>query len=181
MKIQTKCPTRTTVEQFVEFVEVGGVRQKNTFEREVTWVHDSETQQIFLHGGKVVFKGPVTNDYYGYLSSFLRPDAHAIENVAASYGVTADSTMEIQLVARLFKRPYHETSENKVANQREGKPREYTHLPSSWRQEVVSEHGSSYPALEEVTIDECVVWSSKNTLEQNALAAQAFAERCAME
>ncbi|MDT8925222.1 hypothetical protein RBE51_20730 [Pseudomonas taiwanensis] len=181
-QFRTECPTSKTTEKFVQFVDVGGKRQKMPFEREVVWVQESETTLLFMHGGKVVRQGPVTNDYYGYLTSFTRTDAHGAELLAQEYGVTPESTLEIHLVTTITRRPCLETEADQVANgEASGQRRQYSHLPDTWRQETVVDGEVRYLDLEAVTVATGLVWSSKNAAEQNASLAQAFAQQWAAQ
>lgn len=181
-QFRTECPTSKTTEKFVQFVEVGGALQKKPFEREVIWVQESETALFFMHGGKIVRQGPVTSDYYGYLTSFTRTDAHGTELLAQEYGVTSESTLEIHLVTTITRRPYLETEADQAMNATAtGLSRQYTPIPSTWRQEVVVDGEPRYPDLEAVKIATGLVWSSKNSAEQNASLAHAFAEQWAAQ
>lgn len=181
-QFRTECPTSKTTEKFVQFVEVGGTRQKAPFEREVIWVQESETALLFMHGGKIVRKGPVTNDYYGYLTSFTRTDAHSAELLAQEYGVSPESTLEIHLVTTITRKPCIETETDQAVNATAaGLSRQYTPIPPAWRQEVVVDGELRYPDLEAVTVATGLVWSSKHSAEQNAGLAQAFAEQWAAQ
>lgn len=176
-QFRTECPTSKTTEKFVQFVEVGGTRQKTPFEREVIWVQESETALLFMHGGKIVRQGPVTNDYYGYLTSFTRAEAHGAELLAQEYGVTPESTLEIHLVATITRRPCIETEADQAVNAAAaGLSRQYTLIPPAWRQETMVDGEALYPDLEAVTVATGIVWSSKNTPEQNDLLARDFSK-----
>jgi hypothetical protein len=178
---RTECPTSKTTEKFVQFVEVGGTRQKTPFEREVIWVQESETALLFMHGGKIVRQGPVTNDYYGYLTSFTRAEAHGAQLLAQEYGVTPESTLEVHLVATITRRPCIETEADQAVNAAAtGLSRQYTQIPSEWRQEKMVDGEPLYPDLEAVIVATGIVWSSKNSAMQNAGLAQAFAEQWAV-
>jgi hypothetical protein len=161
----------------VQFVSVGSTRQKFSFNHEVVWVVESETTVVFKHGGKVVRTGSVFNDYYGFLSSFGARPIQEVEAVARDFSVDAQSSMEIQLVTKLCKNPYIEREEDQATNaQAGGETKQYSLIPTDWCIEISDDQSgeSLYPALEMMLVSEQVLWSSKNTPEQNSDVANAF-------
>jgi hypothetical protein len=169
---------KRTLESFVQHTHVAGERVKNTFEREIVWLQSSETTLTFVHGGQVLMTGEGTNDYYGYLTSF-REGANNPQAAAAKYQVSQDSSLEIQLVVRLFITPVFESDEDKESNKAfaERKRRTFTRIPDEWRKETVIEGETLFPALEAQDIDKAVVWSSKHSAAECEAMAQAFRDK----
>jgi hypothetical protein len=169
---------KRTLESFVQNTYVAGERVKHAFEREIVWLQSSETTLTFVHGGKVLKTGADTNDYYGYLTSF-RQDAHDPQATADEFQVTQDSSLEIQLVVRLFITPVFESAEDKESNKAfaERKRRTFTRIPEEWRKETIVDGHPLFPALEAQDIDQAVVWSSKLTPAECEAQAQAFRDK----
>lgn len=169
---------KRTLESFVQHTYVAGERIKHAFEREIVWLQSSETTLTFIHGGRVLKKGADTSDYYGYLTSF-QSGAHDPQATADQYQVTENSSLEIQLVVRLFITPVFESDENKESNKAfaERKRRTFTRIPDEWRKEAVIDGETLFPALEAQDIDQAVVWSSKLTVAECDALAQAFRDK----
>lgn len=169
---------KRTLESFVQHTYVAGERVKHAFEREIVWLQSSETTLTFVHGGQVLKTGADTSDYYGYLTSF-NPGAHDPQATADKYQVGQDSSLEIQLVVRLFIIPVFESDENKESNKAfaERKRRTFTRIPDEWRKEAVIDGDTLFPALEAQDIDQAVVWSSKLTAVECDALAQAFRDK----
>jgi len=169
---------KRTLESFVQHTYVAGERVKHAFEREIVWLLSSETTLTFVHGGRVLKTGSANTDYYGYLTSF-RPGGHDPQAAADEYQVNQDSSLEIQLVVRLFITPVFESDEDKESNKAfaDRKRRTFTRIPEEWRKEVVSDGETLFPALEAQDIDQAVVWSSKLTAVECDALAQAFRDK----
>jgi len=179
----TTCPETRTQEKFVQFLKVGASNQKFEFDHEIVWFHESESSVKFMHGGKLLKQGPTFNDYYGYLGSFSERNINDVMSIAADYGVTQESSLEIQLVVQLCQKPNIESEEDKISNAKvthPGESRQYSFVPNDWRKAVKDDETGEnlYLNIESVLAAEAVVWSSRNTPEQNAALANAFRETC---
>jgi hypothetical protein len=181
-KIQTQCPVvEVTSEKFVEFVNVGGERQVMEFTREVSWVQESSTELLFVHGNLVIKKGPEYSDYYGYMKSLQLEDARRF---ADEYSITDQSSLKLIAKTKIIKRAYLETEEDKAVNLGRGVRSAFTYssIPEKWFQrgpeidEIPSLiHGRE---LNQVLVYEDV-WSSHNSDEENQKIIEAFKQHWA--
>ncbi|WP_241032664.1 MULTISPECIES: hypothetical protein [Pseudomonas] len=186
----TSCPVvRRNIETFHQSVYLGGVHSMESFERPILWIQESETRVLYLHGGKVLHNGPDYGDYYGYLTSFInRNEDDDKTSEAKTFGITCQSTLEMQLVTRIHQIPMIETDADRQENASRAtrglKTRQYTRIPEDWRKEMACEHspsGKYYPGLEKVMVVEVVTWSSKRTKEENQAFAADFIQEWAVE
>ncbi|MBP5959856.1 hypothetical protein [Pseudomonas aeruginosa] len=179
--IRTCSPiAKRTTETFVDHVNIGGERQRVEFQREVIWLQESETQLLYVHGGKILTKGPCHNDYYGYLTS-LNPQELGALNLADHFSVDQQSALDIQLVTTVFLIPVHESNENKEHNRT--KPADYrdhySYIPDGWRYERQSDGHTIYPQPEREELGKEIVWSTQWSEEENLRKLEDFKRRWA--
>lgn len=179
----SSCPVAArTTETFVEYTSIAGERRRFEFTKPIIWLQESEAQVQFLHGGKLLKEGSTHSDYYGYLTSFRNPNT---EGIAAHYGITLESSLELVIVATVFRTPAIETDETRAHNLTRPPRRKpmYAQVPQSWCKEIDSEFtpdGKAYPPLDRVDQGKGVVWSSKNDPEQNRVLAEQFLQQWAV-
>lgn len=166
-EFRSQCPiVDRTQETFVDFVYVGGERQRVEFTKPINWLQESESRIQYLHGGKLLKECSTYNDYYGYLTS-IDPEP-AIE-LCNHYGITPESTLELVILTTVFQKPATETPDTIERNR--SQPANYktihAYVPDSWRKESEEDGHKIFPILGNRTLHEGVVWSSKNTPEQN--------------
>lgn len=181
-QIRTACPVaERTIETFVQFVTIGGERQRVEFKREIVWLQESETQLEFVHGGEVVSSGACANDWFGLFSSIDPADLGA-QSAAKRFKVDASSSLEIQLVTSVFLNPVFESPENKQTNL--SQPANYrscfSYIPDSWRYERQDEHGLVYPQPQKRILAREVTWSTKWTDEERVNRIEDFKKRWAI-
>lgn len=181
----TGCPVaKKGMEKFVQYLIVGGERQRIEFEREILWLQQSEATVRAMHGGEVVDTLSTSNDFYGYLTSFSERNAvgEAVQ-YANRFSVTAESSMSVEVFVRVMLVPCVETKE--CAEHNRTKPSnykaQYAYLPDDWRKEVIENGERLYPMLTNQVLVNEVVWSSKNTPEQNKEIADQFIEKWSMK
>lgn len=184
-KFHTGCQVvERTEETFVEHVSIGGERRRIEFTKPILWIQESEALIQFKHGGHVLKEGDTHNDFYGYLTSIEHQNP---AGMAKAYSVTQDSSLEIVILAKVFKRPAIETTETIKNNASRFDPRYkcmYAYVPDGWRREAESEHtpdGKCYPMLGCVELGTGIIWTSKNTPEQNAALANEFKTKWAIK
>ncbi|MBC8741844.1 hypothetical protein F6X40_35440 [Paraburkholderia sp. UCT31] len=176
---KTHCPVvKRTTETFTEFVTVGGERRRMTFEKDIVWIQESETKRLFRHGGEVLKEGSTTTDYYGYLTSF-RDENESSERSMQFYGITPESSLELVLMTTIRLSPATETAETLEHNRKKlpDYKAQYADVPNDWRQEVVADGETLWPYLQPIKLAQEVVWSSKNTPEQNEALEQEFTRK----
>lgn len=184
----TTCPVvRRKMETFHQPIHVGGELKIESFDRPILWVQESETQVVYLHGGKILLKGAEFSDYFGYLTSFVNREDYDKTVSASDYDITEQSSLEMQLVTRIMQIPMIETDSDREYNAKAThngtRSRQYTRIPEEWRKEMPCEHspsGKYYPTLEPVLIVEAVVWTSKRSAEDNQAFEKAFIEEWAV-
>jgi hypothetical protein len=165
-----------TNETFVEFVTMGGERKPVEFQREVTWILESETEFLYVHGGLVIKHGPAYHDYYGYLKSMELEDAKAL---ADEYSITQDSSLSLVAKTKILKVPVLETDEDKANNhaKHEGLRSTYSQIPETWLQaDGVIDDIAQYVRgneLKQVLVYQ-EVWSSEKGDEDNQKILEAF-------
>lgn len=177
--IHSSCPiARRSHETFVEWSTIGGERRRFEFNREVLWLQESESQIRFVHGGQVLKECSTYNDYYGYLTSADSLDKEAVRE-AQAYGITRQSTLVLEVVARVFQTPVIETEEAALHNRtKPAKAKsQWAHVPDDWRKEVFEDGQKIWPSLARVSMGEEVVWSSKLSEEASAALLQGFKDR----
>ena len=171
---------KTTQETFVQHVTVGDERRRVEFVKPIRWIQMSESQALFLHGGKVLREENTYNDFYGYLSSI---DESAAEHTAKQFEITRESSLELVIRTTVFLSPARET-EDTVRYNRDKKPGHkslFAEIPWDWRQEVKDvENQVSYPRLARIEIASADTWSSKNSASENALLKESFCQKWAV-
>lgn len=166
-----------TREIFVEHVSVGGKVRRIDFEEEILWLRESNTQMSYIHGGRVLSESGLYSDFHDFLT-FADGESNAAEAMASSWGITPDSSLVAELKIRVYLSPVISTDETKAWNNRN--PRccpQYERLPSNWRKEINSPYDEGkkiFPQLEDKILTDEVVWSSKNTREENMRKANSF-------
>jgi hypothetical protein len=179
---RTKCSVfRHTKETFVERVIVAGQPARFEFTKDILWVLQSESQQLFVHGRRVLKEGATCNDYYGYLTS-TKQDSPSYESICTHWGVSRESSLEIQRMTTVFLSPAIETDANREENLRypDHLPM-YSYIPDGWRQESMEDGDMWFRRLERVAIAEEVTWSSKLTPAENAAKLTWFQEHFTLE
>lgn len=181
----TSCPVvRQTEETFVEYVTVGGQRQRMAFTKQVLWLQESEAAVQFVHGGEVVDDIATTNDHYGYLSSIrVDLDDGTLARLARKYSIEQNSSLELRVTATVFMQPVVETEEGRKHNRERG-PRmkaRYACVPDAWRKELLKDGQTVWPTLARVVLGTGIVWSSQNTPEKNESLAAAFRAQWAVK
>lgn len=166
----TGCPVvKRSQEIFVQRINIGGEPRRVEFTKDILWIQASEVTVQFLHGGQVLKEGRTYNDFYGYLTSFDREACRVCE-ISEQYSITSESSLELVLLATVFLDPATETKET-IKNNRD-KPSNYksmyAYVPDDWRKEVIENGDTFYPQLERIVLGSDVVWSSRNTPEQNS-------------
>jgi len=164
-------------ELLCQHVLVGGESKKVEFTKEVLWLQGSESDLLFMHGGKDIKKLTTRNDFYGYLSSCEMDDE--ILGILKHYKIDQSSTIELVIRATVFLSPAIETAETIANNLRkpETYKSEYAYIPDDWRKESLSDDGKPYwPTLNREELLTRVVWSSKNSAEQNNKLLSDFRE-----
>lgn len=177
----TRCPViKRGPEKFAQHMTVGGERQCVEFEREIVWLQQSEAIVRIMHGGRIVDTLASCNDHYGYLSSFGEKTAvgEALR-YAREFSVTPESSMSVEVVASVLLSPCIETKE--CAEYNRTRPANYkmqfAYVPDDWRQKVIEDGECLFPTLKNRLLGNAVVWSSKNTPEQNKELAEQFVEK----
>lgn len=181
----TGCPVvRESNEVFVQHVTVGTERRRLEHTQRILWIAESEAQMQFLHGGAELKTGSTFNDFYGFCTSFQRLEDD-LAALCQRYSITADSTLELIVLATLFHTPAIETEEDKRENAMRASKyngrhkRQYTSVPDDWRQMIPNPNFGKdgdtqefyWPSLKPRIITSAVAWSSKNTPEENARVA----------
>jgi hypothetical protein len=183
-KIYSRGPVaEVTNETFTEFVTMGGERKPVEFQREVTWILESETEFLYVHGGVVIKHGPAYHDYYGYLKSIELEDAKAF---ADEYVITRDSSLSLVAKTKILKVPVLETDEDKVNNldKAENFRSTYSQIPETWFQangvvDEIPQYLRGNELKQALVYQE--VWSSKNSDEGNQKILDAFMLKWARE
>ncbi|MGH8159297.1 MAG: hypothetical protein ACREPQ_14345 [Rhodanobacter sp.] len=177
--IRSRCSVaETTTETFVEYVPVGGQRQRLEFTRAVTWLRESESRLLFVHGGKVLQEGSTFGDYYGYLTSFDIKEPSP-QDIASDFGVSSDSSLEVEVRTTVFLQPVMQTDETCAYNK--GKAAtcmaQYVEIPFDWRQEITVDGETRWRRVERKVLGEAVTWSSKNSPGANSAIALSFRDK----
>jgi hypothetical protein len=172
ISIHTKCPVvDVTSEAFIEIIPVGGERQEMKFTREVSWIQESSTELLYVHGNQVIKTGPEYSDYCGYLDSIKLEN---IDAYAEQYGITDQSTLILIAKTKIIKRPVLETEENKAENlsrrEKGTSTLVFTPIPDTWMQ--ISGFEGDIPVYDKghelnVVLTYQDIWSSKNSEAQN--------------
>lgn len=178
LMFRTSCQiAERTTESFIEHIVVGGERKRMEYSKPVIWLQETETKLEFMHGGVMLDELGSCSDFYGYMSS-LTARADEIKSILKQFSITQESSLELVLRAKLLRIPVIETVNDAEYNRT--KPMTYksqfSHIPDTWRQEIPNPdyHAVSnpqrfvWPPLRAKVIDEAIVWSSKDSDEQNA-------------
>ncbi|WP_146039583.1 MULTISPECIES: hypothetical protein [unclassified Variovorax] len=172
---------RRTTETFVERLLVGGERQTFHFEREIVWLQESEAMVRFVHGGKEIKHGSTHTDFYGYLSAA----EHLVDEAARTaqaFSVTTESSLAIEVVARVHQRPVTEPEEARKYNAT--KPANYKsrwgEVPDDWRKDVLVDGEALSRSFARVELAEELVWTSKQTAQANQGLLAVFQARWAV-
>jgi len=175
------CPlAKRTTETFFEWISIGGERKRVEFQREIVWLSNSESTLKFIHGGEILHEMSTFNDFYGYLSSSDPKDAVTL---AAKFGISPTSSLELVMFTKNFLMPAVETDECKKNNLT--KPPKYksmwAYVPNSWHQERVESSGRMSLSLSGVDLDEQITWSSKKTDTENQQTRAIFLDKWTRE
>ncbi|MDN8616423.1 hypothetical protein [Variovorax ginsengisoli] len=165
----SSCPVvRRSTETFAEWTTIGGERRRFEFEREIHWLQESEAVLRFVHGGEELQHESTHNDYYGYLTAAQGLDGDA-RRAIETYRVTADSSLVVEIVSRVFQRPVVETGEARKYNltKPQGHKSQWADVPDESRKEVEVDGETIWPRLARVELAEEVVWSSKLSRDAN--------------
>lgn len=154
-----------TSEVFIKPKLVGSVIQENPFTRQVTWVLESTTQFLYLHGGKVIREGAEYNDYYGYLAS-VKTSVEEAEIYAKEYGITAESSLILVARTTVKSIPYLAVPESQQGNLPKG-AKAYTRVPGDWTQKNTGDANFPYSRPEPRLVIEQDIWSTKNSADEN--------------
>ena len=167
-----------TREYFLQLETVADTRTRIEFSKEILWLQESESKLLFKHGGKVLYEGQTHTDFFGYLTSF-DSDAMTPIEICRQFGVSQESSLEVVIQTSILLTPVMETPETIDANasQPGGFKTQYAAVPSNWCQEVSGGVRPIYPALSRKTLCAEIVWSSKNTPQQNDHLLLAFKEK----
>ncbi|MBS0454085.1 MAG: hypothetical protein JSS14_22510 [Proteobacteria bacterium] len=106
-----------------------------------------------MHGGQVLTECSTYNDCYGY-----RASADSLEKEAAreaqAYGITRQSTLVLEVVARVYQVPVIEAEEAALHNRT--KPAKakapWAHVPDHWGKEVFED--GQKPSLAHLSMEE---------------------------
>ncbi|CAN7784500.1 hypothetical protein LJR175_008407 [Variovorax sp. LjRoot175] len=175
----SSCPmVRRSSETFVEWSTIGGERRRFEFEREILWLQESEAVLRFVHGGEELRHESTHNDFYGYLTAAQGLDNDA-RRAAESYSVTAESSLVIEILSRVFQRPVVETEEARKYNltKPQSHKSQWADVPDEWRKEEKVDGETLFPRLARIELGEEVVWSSKLSQDENAARLAAFKAR----
>lgn len=175
----TSCKiAKRTQEALGQWADIGGERKRIEFTKEILWLQESESQVLYMHGGKVLKDASINNDFYGYLSS-IKGAIEEAEAAASRFGVTQQSSLDVVVQTKVFLDPVMEIKETSEYNRtkKDTRKEQYAYVPNDWRKEVVVEGERQWPALERVELATEIVWSSKHTPEQNAALQETFASK----
>lgn len=168
---------KTTSENFIEFAVIGGEKQKAEFTREVTWILESSTEFLYLHGRKVIKSGAGYNDYYGYLTSIRGLEDAA--GFAKEFEITQESSLILIAKTTITSRAVLLTEDNKAENLNKPymKDTAYTAIPPTWLQltgmeDDIPQYASGTDFNRILLSKE--IWSSKNSIEENAQLMDEF-------
>lgn len=185
---RTACPVaKRTEEAFVQRVTIGGESKRFEHVKPIIWIQESESKIVFLHGGRVLREESTHTDFYGYLTSFRTgPDAVVNpEGIANAYGITRESSLELVVRTMVFLQPAYESPETIEHNRTKPtnyKPM-YAHVPDDWRKEAENTLFPGelmYPRLERIELGTGIVWSSKNTPDENEALGEQFRQQWAV-
>lgn len=176
-KFHSGCPVaKRTTEILSEWATIGGESKRVEFQREIVWLHQSESILEFIHGGKILLVDSTFNDFYGFLASSDPEDA---VNLAAKFGINASSSLELVLRTKVFLLAAIETDECKKNNLK--KPENYksmwAYVPIQWHQERVESGETSFHSLDRVERGDEITWSSKKSDAENLEIRNAFLEK----
>lgn len=173
---RTGCPvTRQTEEAFVQWLIVGGDRQRMVFTKTILWIQESESRIVFKHGGRMLHEHDCHNDFYGYMTSCDEASLSP-RQIAFHFGITPDSSLELVVLTSIFLAPAIETIETKSRNASQPinyKP-EYASVPTDWCREIVADGQTLSPSLHRQMLTTGITWSSKHSTEENALLLSSF-------
>lgn len=166
---------RRTRETFVQYADIGGIRQRCEFEREIVWLRESRAQLTLMHFDKEVKDVCSMNDYYGYLNA-IRPEPSELAPILDRYSITNNTDLVLIVVATIVETPVVETPEIATANRNKPADRksQWANVPDDWRKEAVIDGEKTWPRLEEIVLATDVVWSSKNSASENHQGLEAF-------
>lgn len=155
------------------------------FEATVIWVAESETRLEMLHGGRLIKERGCYTDYYGYLRSIDYSDSAHLREMKA-YSVDRNSTLEMLLKTKIIVTPYIEDAESAKWNRdatAQNKRLRGVAVAQSYlikrEAETADTEEAPYKRLKTVDAAEEIVWSSKNTEEQNENIKTDFCKRWA--
>lgn len=165
--------------QFFQHVTVGGVRELAEFEKDIVWLARSEATWAYMHGGHVLKEGSTYNDFYGYLTSVTHSIAD-LPSLAEKYSITTESSLSLELRAKVFLRAYQENDEcaewNATATERKMKFKFLT-VPSDYCvPHIVGDDNDrkSYQSLSSLEVTRDLVWTSQNTDDANSTLSGDF-------
>lgn len=162
-ELTTRSPiAKVTNETFVERVVVGGERRREEFVREITWLLKSESETLFMHGGKVIKEGSTYIDVAGFLESMNGPTT---QSACDYYKIDRESSLELVVMTRIIHAPVRDSDETKAYNAAlSGNDfKKYLTVPPTWlREELINDQWTPF-FLQDELVHEEVTWSSKWT------------------
>lgn len=163
--------TRATMELF-EYARIGGVGGYHSFEKNIVWLIESETQLSYWHGGVLLKEDSTFTDYYGYLRSMdYDQDLHFRK--AKQFSVNQKSTLEMKLTTRFKLVPFIENEECFSWNSKasaENKRYKLINLPRDYsfkRKTGFANEQDHFERLSEIEVDQEVIWCSYLSEPQN--------------
>lgn len=179
--IRSRAPiVRLSKETFHEHIVVGGDRRVVAFEKEITWLRETETQMEILHGGQVLQQGGCYTDFYGLMTS-MRDPLDDVASVMQRYKVGPESSLEVRVRCTVSEQPVLTSDETRALDVKEASVRKhYFALPSGWSLKVEEDGETRWPRLGSVEVAKTVVWSNKFSELENAEALSTFQAKWAI-
>jgi hypothetical protein len=116
-----------------QWVEIGPDRRLERFKATVLWANSSESQILFMHGGKVLKEGATYTDTYGDSKTPALSEARAWID---RYGITAESSLSVVIKTAVRRQPFVRTDRCQQSDLQNTKRRhEVEYIPDPWLQE----------------------------------------------
>lgn len=171
---------QVTQEAFLEIERGEGEPVEHRFTREVHWLMECESRHLFVHGGKVLSTGEEEfSERDGFLSS-VKEALEEADTQADEYAITQDSSLMLVVRVEIKCRPVLALSQVRPERRNVDHRLEYMAIPDAWLQEdAVIDEIPQYTRLSQtkqiLLMDN--IWSSKNTVDENAELAELFFSR----
>lgn len=156
------------------------------FLENILWLRESEAQVSYWHGNKMLKEGSTCGDYYGYLTS-LKSAVEDAQESKETYSVDENSSLEIRVYCAIEEIPVtytpndHDLGQKKAYNIISHDKFWFHNEPTILNKYLEVMNSSSdfqsrheaYDKIEHLLIQrkiiakEILVWSSKNSLEEN--------------